>query len=201
MACLGTKDVISNLAKSSETKLILTDREIAIALECGQLKISPTPGLEALSSTSIDLKLGRTFSEWEAATGVSIRPGKPGYRYTALTKFQKTYEADTFTLAPKSFVLAWTAERVTLPITSRLAARVEGKSSLARLGVGIHVTAPTVHSGFDANLQLEIFNFGPNEIILDAGMGICQLIIEHTSGTPERGYQGMFVGQGPAVKP
>jgi dCTP deaminase len=145
----------------------------------------------------VDLTLGNTFSEWAAAPGVLIRPGKPGYKYTSLMPYQRTRELDQYTLPPKSFVLAWTAETVTLPLNSRIAARVEGKSGMARLGVGIHVTAPTVHSGFDDALQLEIFNFGPNEIILDAGMPICQLIIEQTTGTPERGYEGMFVGQTP----
>lgn len=177
--------------------MILTDREILIALRCGQLIIDPQPGPEALSATSIDLTLGSTFSEWTTAEGVSIRPGKPGYKYTALMKFQNTQVLQQYTLPPKAFVLAWTAETVTLPINSRIAARVEGKSGMARLGIGIHVTAPTVHSGFSDPLQLEIFNFGPNEIILDAGMRICQLIIEYTAGTPERGYEGMFVGQNP----
>jgi dCTP deaminase len=177
--------------------VILTDREILIALRCGQLKIDPQPGPEALSSTSIDLTLGTTFTEWQFAEGVSIRPGKKGYKYTALLPFQKTQTLQQYTLPSKAFVLAWTVETVTLPINSRIAARVEGKSGMARLGVGIHVTAPTVHSGFSDPLQLEIFNFGPNEIILDAGMRICQLIIEYTAGTPERGYEGIFAGQDP----
>jgi dCTP deaminase len=101
-----------------------------------------------------------------------------------------------YTIQPQSFLLAYTRERLHLPVTSRVAARVEGKSSIARLGIGIHVTAPTIRAGFNGALQLEMFNFGPHDIILDEGMKICQLIFEQTIGTPEQGYQGMFAGQG-----
>jgi dCTP deaminase len=66
---------------------------------------------------------------------------------------------------------------------------------LARLGVGIHITAPTIHSGFEGQVQLEMFNFGPNTIVLDAGMRICQLIFEQNVGTPEKGYEGSFAKQ------
>jgi dCTP deaminase len=98
-------------------------------------------------------------------------------------------------LKPASFVLGWTKELVEIPTLSKLAARIEGKSSIARLGIGVHVTAPTIHSGFKGEIQLEMFNFGPHEVILDEGLRICQLIFEHTVGIPERGYSGMFAGQ------
>ncbi len=95
-------------------------------------------------------------------------------------------------------VLAWTKETVDIPGCSRLAARVEGKSSLARLGVSVHITAPTIHNGFRGPIQLEMYNFGLNEIVLDAGMRICQLIFEQTLGMPEQGYAGVFLDQKPS---
>jgi dCTP deaminase len=106
------------------------------------------------------------------------------------------------------FLLGWTLEKVQLPHRSRLAARVEGKSSLARLGVGVHVTAPTIHAGFGASadpqhlgnpLQLEIWNVGPLSVVLKTGMRICQLIFEVVDGTPEKGYAGQFHIQGPQL--
>ena len=130
-------------------------------------------------------------------TGLSIQPGKPGYKYTDFIKLQSIRKQSEFKLQPRSSVLAWTAESVSIPFDSRLAARVEGKSSMARLGVGVHVTAPTIHSGFQGSIQLEMFNFGPHEIVLDAGMRICQLIFEQTFGTPERGYERLFANQRP----
>ena len=83
----------------------------------------------------------------------------------------------------------------TLRESPRLAARVEGKSSLGRLGLGVHITAPTIHAGFNGRIRLEIINHGSLPIRLRAGMRICQLIFEQTLGTPEKGYSGRFVGQ------
>jgi dCTP deaminase len=102
-----------------------------------------------------------------------------------------------YELRTKHFALAWTKEYVTLPIHSRIAARVEGKSSLARLGIGVHCTAPTIHSDFEGTIQLEIYNFGDLDIIFDEGMRVCQLIFEYTAGTPTRGYSGIFSKQTP----
>ena len=177
--------------------MIFTDREIQIALKQGQLIINPPPAPDAYSSTSVDLTLGDTFATWQPKPGAPIRPGTPGFKYADFLSTQKTTNAQMFSFEPRSFVLAWTKEFVAIPVHSRLAARVEGKSSLARLGIAIHLTAPTVHCGFKGNIQLEMHNCGPNQIILDAGMRICQLIFEQTVGTPDAGYHGLFLGQTP----
>ncbi len=175
--------------------MILTDREIISALKFGQLSIEPRPHLDAITSTAIDLTLAKKFTTWDASPGVPLRPGAKGHSYSHLAKFQKQEIVDTFELKPQSFVLAWTTEVINIPYSSRLAARVEGKSSIARLGVGVHVTAPTIHSGFAGQIQLEMFNLGPHSILLDAGMRICQLIFELTLGIPEKGYDGGFLDQ------
>jgi dCTP deaminase len=175
--------------------MILTDREIGAALKHGYVKINPAPAADAFSSTSVDLRLGQGFTTWKAAAGVPISPGHQNYKYSGLVHLQENTTPQTFTLSPQKFVLAWTQEEVEIPIHARLAARVEGKSSLARIGIGIHVTAPTVHSGFKGNIQLEMFNFGPHDVILTPGMPVCQLIFEQTLGTPEKGYKGSFYDQ------
>jgi dCTP deaminase len=115
--------------------------------------------------------------------------------------------ANGYELKPRSFVLGFTREIVQLPVQSRIAARVEGKSSLARVGVGVHVTAPTIHAGFgvDPNrperrgtvIQLEIFNLAEWSVILDVGMRICQLILEEVREVPVRSYGGQFNTQRP----
>lgn len=182
--------------------MILTDREIENALKNSLIIVEPTPNLkEALSSTTLDLTLSDRFATWKAIPGTTIHPGKPGYSYRNIEQLQDKVQQSSFTLVPGGFVLAFTREEVALPFQSRIAARVEGKSSLARLGVGIHVTAPTIHSGFSGNIQLEIFNTGSNTIVLDAGMAVCQLIFEQTYGTPNKGYDGMFAGQKAAAQP
>jgi dCTP deaminase len=175
--------------------VILTDREIRIALQEKALTIDPAPDLTvAIISTAIDLTLSDLFREW-IPDGMIVAPGRPGYSYAKLADKYQIGSKGPYILKPKCFVLAWTAEKVSIPYTSRLAARVEGKSNIARLGICIHVTAPVIHSGFIGNIQLEMSNFGPHEVYLDPGMRICQLVFEQTSGTPERGYGGMFSGQ------
>ncbi|MBF0561995.1 MAG: dCTP deaminase [Alphaproteobacteria bacterium] len=176
--------------------MILTDREILVALQTHQIEIDPPPLPDSYSSTAVDLTLSDVGFEWKSVTGLLIRPGTQGYNYHDLKKhYHQKIEITGYTLKSKTFLLAYTKETIDLPIRSRLAARVEGKSSIARLGVGIHITAPTIHAGFRGTIQLEMFNFGPNDIILDAGLKICQLIFEQTSGTPERGYSGIFQDQ------
>src|SRR5262245_56850741 len=108
-----------------------------------------------------------------------------------------------YILQPQSFVLGFTREKVRIPGRCRIAARVEGKSSLARLGFGVLVTAPTIHAGFGAKneksagapVQLEIFNLGPWPVRLDIGMRICQLIFEEVREVPSTPYRGQFSDQ------
>lgn len=176
--------------------MILTAREIRIALQSGQISIEPCPVPEAFSSTSIDLTLAAEGQIWQSSPGLVVRPGRSGFSYSALAGLRQSASFENgYSIHPKSFVLGWTLEKISVPAKSRIAARVEGKSSLARLGIGIHVTAPTIHAGFVGQIQLEIFNFGPHEIMWDHKMRICQLICEATMGTPEVGYSGSFSGQ------
>ena len=91
------------------------------------------------------------------------------------------------------FIIGKTLEVVTLPL--HLAARIEGKSSLARLGLSVHVTAPTVLAGFSGALVLEMNNIGPFPIRLHAGMRIGQFILEHVGLPPLHGYSGRYQGQ------
>ena len=183
--------------------MILTDREIQLALTNRQIEITPLPDEDAFGSTSVDLTLDAAGEVWRQLPGQPIWPGAAGYSYANLAgRKDKIASLDGFILAPVAFLLAWTRERLSLPITSRPAARVEGKSSLARLGLGVHLTAPTIHAGFAGRVQLEMINFGPHEIILNVGMPICQLILEMTFGTPAKGYAGQFTGQsGPQSGP
>jgi dCTP deaminase len=182
--------------------LILTDREIQAAIECGQIKVVPPPSVEAYSSTSLDLTLSGYLRIWkkEKVTGVEqiINPSTEGYKFAEFAKEYsdlKALDDEGYVLKPQEFVLGWTEEKIELPTSSRLAARVEGKSSLARLGIGIHITAPTIHAGFQGPIQLEIFNHGLLRVRLVPDMRVCQLIFEQSLGTPQKGYKGQFYGQ------
>lgn len=178
--------------------MILTDREMMIAIRCDQLIIDPVPPDTSFTSTSVDLTLADDGLEWTSTGGIQIRPGHNDYKYSNMAAtFQRPVKVAGYVLKPTNFLLGWTRERIGLPTNSRLAARVEGKSSLARLGICVHLTAPTIHAGFDAPVQLEIVNFGPHEIVLNSGMRICQLIVEQILGTPHAGYAGQFMHQVP----
>ena len=178
--------------------MILTDREIKIALSKAQITIDPPPSALAYSSTAVDLTLSPTVRVFKtAASTINVDPGREGYDYNRFIDMvtDRIELAEAHTLINGTFLLAWTTEIIDIPINSRLAARVEGRSSLARLGIGVHVTAPTIHAGFKGPLQLELVNHGPTPVILRPGMRICQLIFELTFGTPEKGYSGQFLGQ------
>lgn len=181
--------------------MILTDREIQIAIERKLIQITPPPDELAYSSTSVDLKLDPSITRFKP---------NPSYLPRAIDVTHRDYDYDTaleelsttapigaqgFDLPPKELVLGWTAEYINIPTDARLAARVEGKSSLARIGIGVHLTAPTIHAGFKGQIRLEIINHGPVPIILKPGMRICQLVFELTLGTPEGGYKGQFLDQ------
>jgi dCTP deaminase len=182
--------------------MVLTDREIQSALNNKQIIIAPSPAPDAFSSTSVDLTLSSALRIWNKIppTGVdqTVCPAIPGYKYNDFIKAftsQETIGSEGFVVEPQMFLLGWTNEDVELPSHARLAARVEGKSSLARLGIGIHITAPTIHAGFQGPIQLEICNHGTLRVKLLVNMPICQLIFEQTLVTPDKGYSGQFLGQ------
>lgn len=175
--------------------MILTDREIQAFLASDQIRITPSPPAEAFSSTSLDLTLDEPGEIWKDLPGQPIQPNAQGYNYRSLDSRKDKVILRGYPFKTHTLLLAWTKEDIVLPYTSRIAARVEGKSGLARLGLLVHMTAPTIHAGFRGQIQLEMYNLGPYDIILDAGMTICQLIFEITFGTPEKGYGGQFSGQ------
>ena len=181
--------------------MIWTDREIHIALREGLIDIVPAPSESAYSSTAVDLTLHPTLSIFVPPTGgteMVFDPTHPDFNHEAvLQQHTKKIELgpDGYVFTPGTFLLAWTAETVSLKLAAKIAARVEGKSSLARLGVGVHVTAPTVHAGFSGQIRLEMTNHGLFPVKLRAGMRLCQLMFEQTMGTASTAYEGRFSGQ------
>lgn len=181
--------------------MILTDREIQIALEHGSIVIEPAPDERAYSSTSVDLTLDEALSEFKDSPGgveTIVDPGAPDFNHEkALSSLLTPIVIPDagYVFHPGKLVLAWTREYVKLVPHGRLAARVEGKSSLARLGIAVHITAPTIHAGFEGQIRLEMYNHGKVPLRLRTGMRICQLIFEQTLGVPVQGYKGRFSAQ------
>lgn len=182
--------------------MILCDTEIQAALINGQILIEPRPPQEHITTSAVDLTLGGLeFKQWNLPVGAGIEltvdPSQPNF-FSSLTPYLADVPRErdqAIIIKPGQLVLALTHERIELPEQSRLAARVEGRSSLARLGLGVHVTAPTIHSGFKGNITLEITNMGGFPIKLRPGMRICQLIFELVFGTPSAAMAGIFQDQ------
>jgi dCTP deaminase len=198
----------------------LADREAKAALDSGLIHLSPRPpdDSDRWSPTTLDLTLDAEIRPWEEIQAreeqVIITPGD-GFDANDLIR-RRTQPHDCtngFVPEPGRFALGWTVERLRLPYTSRFAARVEGKSSLARIGLGIHVTAPTIHPAFGdksrpgrsgqrgSPIRLEIWNIGPLRIELKKGMAICQILFEMVYGLPSQGHEGQFHIQGPESPP
>jgi dCTP deaminase len=189
-------------APGGDESLILTDREISISLDRRLISIEPPPEEVALTSSAIDLTLDPLV--WIVRDPTPARedvvdPRAAGFNAEQVMRefsIEETISARTgFLFRPRKLALAWTREYIELRTETRLAARVEGKSSLARLGLVVHMTAPTIHAGFEGRIRLEMMNHGAAPIRLWPGMRICQLIFETTLGTPDRGYKGQFAGQ------
>ena len=182
--------------------MILTDREILISLDRQLITVRPRPEAEAFTSTALDLTLDPVIAlvrDPTAAIEKTINPRAKDFNAENVIRDvcdQTTIDAGTgYPLVPRKLALGWTREYLELRTETRLAARVEGKSSLARLGLVVHMTAPTIHAGFKGRIRLEMMNHGAVPIRLWPGMRICQLIFETTLGTAELGYKGQFVGQ------
>lgn len=159
---------------------MLSDSEIRHAINQGRVKVDPFD--EAMiQPASLEMTLGTTFVKFSDAYPEPIDPLNP-----PKAEEYETYEADVSVLWPGQFVLGSTVERLSLP--ADLCARVEGKSSLGRLGLIVHATAGFVDPGFAGHLTLEIANLNSRPILLHAGMRICQLSFVPMSAPARRPY-------------
>ena len=179
--------------------MVLSDTEIWEAIKQGQLKFTPNIEPEQVAPSSIDLRLGyriTTFPKDLDGFYTTVDLGKDVDIEAGIKRYGETRtlaEGETFTLEPGDFVLAYTLEEIEL--SRELAARVEGRSTLGRLGISIHQTAPTVHATFKGQLRLEISCNGPFKCILPPGMRICQLIIERLGQPASTPLLSRFQGQ------
>ena len=131
------------------------------------IRIKPAPEQEQLQPTSIDLKLDNEFLQ--PVFDAKIDPKKESPQYEYIT-------GEKIIIPPHSFILGSTIEKIEIP--SDIVARVEGRSSIGRLGVTVHVTAGFIDPGFKGNITLEIANLSNNTIVLHCGMRICQIVFE-----------------------
>ena len=172
---------------------VLSDRTIKEQLASGRLGIDPLDS-EAIQPASVDLRLDRSFRVFRSTARPFVDVREP---VDDLTELVEIGDGEPFVIQPASFCLGSTIETVTLP--DDIVARVDGKSSLGRLGLLVHATAGYVDPGWTGRLTLELSNQSQMPIALYYGMRIAQVSflqlttpVDRPYGSPELGskYQG-----------
>jgi len=154
----------------------------------GRLEIEPF-NEDQVGPGSIDLTLGNEFRVFEKVS--EIYHAKDEVDFEKITKRINVKDGDYFLLMPGELVHGITKERLKLP--ENLAGWIEGRTSYARIGLMIHVTAGLVQPGSDNKQVLEISNMSPMPIALYPGTKICQIVLETMEGKAK--YKGRFKNQ------
>jgi len=173
--------------------VLLSDRDIRFEISSGRVLVEPfEPGM--IQPSSVDVRLDRFFRVFENHKYSVI---DPSIEQSELTREVEVADDEFFILHPGEFVLASTYEVITLP--DDIAGRLEGKSSLGRLGLLTHSTAGFIDPGFSGHITLELSNVANLPVKLFPGMKIGQLCLiklsspaEHPYGSAQYGsrYQG-----------
>ena len=159
--------------------MILADREIRQALDEGWIKISPAPDFESqLGSCSIDFRLGNTFMVFEHSRFSYVDPRQPQSIEQAMRTIVVP-DGEAFIMQAGDFALASTMETLELP--DNLLGRLEGRSSIARLGITVHSTAAVFEPGWVGTATMELSNLGRMAVALYPGMRICSFTFEQVS--------------------
>ena len=157
--------------------MVLSDGEFWDAIGAHDFGIDPIP--EKFEPSSVDLRLDSTILGQRSVPvhGMDLDPSTLDVsEYLKNDTTQKDASQQPYILKPGILVIANTIERIRP--SNKLAARVEGRSRLARLGIAVHLTEPKIDLGYDNQITLKIPNFGPYNIKLQCGMKICTLIVE-----------------------
>ncbi len=182
--------------------MVLSDRDILQHIESGKIKITPAPHLQTqLGSCSIDFRLGNTFRVFEHSKYPYIDL-RTHIDVDDLMRCVEVANGDAFTMQPGEFVLASTQEK--LELASDVMARLEGRSSLGRLGIIVHSTAGLFDPGWIGTATLELGNLGRMPVKLYPGMRICAFTFEQLSSPANVPYRfkpaNKYAGQnGPEI--
>lgn len=167
--------------------MILSDRDIKERINRGDIGVSAEDGvnLENIGPSSMDLRLGKYFKIYNHSQFAVLDPSN-AESFKDIARLVEVEEGRPFVVQPGEFVLGVTMEKIKL--ADDLVARVEGRSSLGRLGIIVHSTAGFVDAGFEGTITLEITNINRMPVALYPGMRICQLAFEQMSSAAEVPY-------------
>ncbi len=162
--------------------VLLSDRDILAEIDAERVQLDPLDR-NMIQPSSIDVRLDRFFRVFDNHKYPHIDPAAD---QTDLTRAVEVASDETFVLHPGEFVLGSTYELVTLP--DDVAARLEGKSSLGRLGLLTHSTAGFIDPGFSGHVTLELANVATLPIVLYPGMKIGQLCFFRLTSPADNPY-------------
>ncbi len=168
--------------------MLLSDRDIKAEIAANRIRLEPYDEV-MVQPASVDIRLDRFFRTFENHRYQFIDPRQEQLDLTRAVEIPAT---EPFVLHPGEFVLGSTFEVVTLP--DDVAARVEGKSSLGRLGLLTHATAGFVDPGFSGHVTLELSNVANLPVTLWPGMKIGQLCFIRMSSASEHPYGSSVYG-------
>lgn len=167
--------------------MILSDRDIRRALQAGTIKIDPPVNLEThLGSCSVDFHLGDTFMVFEHSRYPHIDPRQQ----QSIGDSMRTIvvpEGEAFIMQAGDFALASTVETLELP--DNLLGRLEGRSSIARLGITVHSTAAVFEPGWIGTATMELSNLGRMAVALYPGMRICSFTFQQLTSSVDVPYR------------
>ena len=173
--------------------MVLSDVDLTAALASGHIQVTPPPDLETqLGACSLDLRLGNEFRVFERTRNAFIDP-RGDIDWDSFTRVVTVAPDVPFIMHPQELVLAATVEEISLP--DDMLGRLEGRSSLGRLGIIVHGTAPLFYPGFHGRAVMELGNIGPMPVALYPGMRICSFTFERLSSPSSRPYRGKYSGQ------
>lgn len=174
------------MKRETLSNMIFSDRDIKRLLAEARITIDPTPDLTSqLGSCSLDLRLSSEFSvfEYNRYPYIDVRDPEQS---RDIMKTLIVDEGQPFVLHPNSFVLAITLESVELP--DDIVGRLEGRSSLGRLGIIVHATASVIDPGWRGRIVLELANHGQMPVALYPGMRVCSMTFEPLSSPVDTPY-------------
>ncbi|MFC1629804.1 dCTP deaminase, partial [Patescibacteria group bacterium] len=163
--------------------MILSDQDIKKYISEGIIKVTPKPNYkEQLGPCSLDLRLGNSFKTFKP-TQYPYLDLKNGVDVEKLMEEIVVADGAPFIMQPKEFIIAVTKEEIILP--ANLMGRLDGRSSLGRLGLVVHSTAARFDPGWEGKAVMELGNLGIMPIILYPGMRICAMTFETLTGPSE----------------
>lgn len=168
--------------------MILSDRDIKLKMQSGDIVVK-SPGNDHwpnIGASSMDLRLGKYFKIYDNSKIGILDPFNPETFKDIAKTIEIENEEKPFVVQPGEFILGVTLESVKL--ADDLVARVEGRSSLGRLGIIVHSTAGFIDAGFEGTITLEITNINRMPVALYPGMRVCQLAFETMSSPAEIPY-------------